>query len=226
MWTALKFTLPGWDELQAEHRRLANAASLLEGVGLALDSLSEGEAAAEQQIGAVSARLASLADYDSDLQPTCELVESAVLQLQEATHSLRRYLDHLEADPARLNEVEAGIEQVLDTARKYRVKAEQLPDLLSSAQTRLGELGATADPAVLEQGSQCRARTVACPRSQTQRRTRQGRQQTGDQRDLVHAATGTGRRRVRDRPDAAGRGQCTRPGTGRVHGRAARGYCA
>ena len=49
---ALKFTLPGWDELQAEHRRLANAASLLEGVGLALDSLSEGEAAAEQQIGA------------------------------------------------------------------------------------------------------------------------------------------------------------------------------
>ena len=150
---ALKFTLPGWDELQAEHRRLANAASLLEGVGLALDSLSEGEAAAEQQIGAVSARLASLADYDSDLQPTCELVESAVLQLQEATHSLRRYLDHLEADPARLNEVEAGIEQVLDTARKYRVKAEQLPDLLSSAQTRLGELGATADPAVLEQAA-------------------------------------------------------------------------
>ena len=150
---ALQFTLPGWDELQAEHRRLANAASLLEGVGLALDSLSEGEAAAEQQIGAVSARLASLADYDSDLQPTCEMVESAVLQLQEATHSLRRYLDHLEADPARLNEVEARIEQVLDTARKYRVKAEQLPGLLSSAQTRLGELGATADPAALEQAA-------------------------------------------------------------------------
>ncbi|GBL44676.1 DNA repair protein RecN [Sulfuriferula multivorans] len=150
---ALQFTLPGWDELQAEHRRLANAASLLEGAGLALDSLSEGEAAAEQQISAVSARLASLADYDSDLQPTCELVESAVLQLQEATHSLRRYLDHLEADPAHLNEVEARIEQVLDTARKYRVKAEQLPDLLSSAQTRLGELGATADPAALEQAA-------------------------------------------------------------------------
>ncbi len=150
---ALQFTLPGWDELQAEHRRLANAASLLEGVGLALDSLSEGEAAAEQQIGAVSARLASLADYDSDLQPTCEMVESAVLQLQEATHGLRRYLDHLEADPARLNEVEARIEQVLDTVRKYRVKAEQLPGLLSSAQTRLGELGATADPAALEQAA-------------------------------------------------------------------------
>ena len=149
----LQLTLPGWDELQAEHRRLANAASLMEGVGLALDSLSEGEAAAEQQISAVSARLASLADYDSDLQPTCELVESAVLQLQEATHSLRRYLDHLEADPARLNEVEARIEQVLDTARKYRVKAEQLPDLLINAQTRLGELGATADPAALEQAA-------------------------------------------------------------------------
>ncbi|HUW29918.1 MAG TPA: DNA repair protein RecN [Sulfuriferula sp.] len=150
---ALQFTPAGWDELQAEHRRLANAASLMEGVGLALDSLSEGEAAAEQQISAVSARLASLADYDGDLQPTCELVESAVLQLQEATHSLRRYLDHLEADPTRLNEVEARVEQVLDTARKYRVKAEQLPDLLSSAQSRLGELGATADPAALEQAA-------------------------------------------------------------------------
>ncbi|BBP03959.1 DNA repair protein RecN [Sulfuriferula plumbiphila] len=149
----LQFTQAGWDELQAEHRRLANAASLMEGVGLALDVLSEGETAAEQQISAVSARLASLADYDSDLQPARELVESAALQLQEATHSLRRYLDHLEADPARLNEVEARIEQVLDTARKYRVKAEQLPDLLASAQTRLSELGATADPAALEQAA-------------------------------------------------------------------------
>lgn len=150
---ALQFTLVGWDELQTEHRRLANAASLLEGVGLALDNLSEGEAAAEQEIGAVSARLASLAEYDSDLQPICELVESAVLQLQEATHSLRRYLDHLEADPARLKEVESRIELVLDTARKYRVKVEQLPELLSNAQTRLGELGATADPLVLEQAA-------------------------------------------------------------------------
>jgi DNA repair protein RecN (Recombination protein N) len=150
---ALEFTPVAWDELQAEHRRLANAASLVEGVGLALDSLSEGEAAAEQQIGAVGARLAGLAEYDSGLQPTCELVESAVLQLQEATHSLRRYLDHLEADPDRLREVESRIELVLDTARKHRVKVDQLPELLSNAHTRLGELGATADPLALEQAA-------------------------------------------------------------------------
>ena len=148
--TALQFTLADWDALQAEHGRLGNAASLIEGVAFALDALTENEAAAQHQINLVAARLAALAEFDPALQPTLELLESASVQLQEAAHTLRRYSDHLEADPARLVAVEQRIQQVLDCARKYRIKPDALLELLASTQARLDEMGANDDPAVLE----------------------------------------------------------------------------
>ena len=43
---ALGFRAEEWEELQAEHRRLAHAASLIEAVQSALETLSEGERSA------------------------------------------------------------------------------------------------------------------------------------------------------------------------------------
>lgn len=151
---ALQFSLPAWEALQVEHRRLAHAASLLEGVAFALETLAEGEAAATRQINAVIARLTHLATYDADLQPGCDLLESAAVQLQEASYTLRRYGDRLEADPARLNEVERQIEKVLDMARKYRVKPEELGEIFERVQTRLDELENLADPGALEKDTE------------------------------------------------------------------------
>ena len=148
--TALQFTLADWDALQAEHGRLGNAASLIEGMAFALDALTESEAAAQHQINLVAARLAHLAGFDPALQPARDLLESASVQLQEAAYTLRRYGDHLEADPARLVAVEQRIERVLDCARKYRIKPDALPELLASTQARLDEMGANGDPAALE----------------------------------------------------------------------------
>ena len=147
---ALQFDLGAWEALQNEHGRLANAVNLGDGVAFALNALSEGEATALEQIHAVTAKLAALVEYDSELQATSDLIESAAVQIQEASHNLRRYVDHLEADPARLLEVEQRIEQVLDMARKYRIKAEQLPELLAAAQLRLTELERCADFGKLE----------------------------------------------------------------------------
>lgn len=147
---ALQFDPAVWEELQNEHRRLANAVNLGDGVAFALNILSEGEATALEQMHAVTSKLAALTEYDSELQATSELVESAAVQLQEASHTLRRYADHLEADPARLLEVEQRIELVLDTARKYRIKVEQLPETLAAAQQRLNELDRCADLSQLE----------------------------------------------------------------------------
>lgn len=148
--SALHFDLDSWEDLQHEHRRLANALNLGEGVAYALNVLSEGEATTLAQIHGVTAKLAGLIDFDSELQATYDLIDSAAVQLQEASHTLRRYADHVEADPQRLLQVEQRIEQVLDTARKYRVKVEALPELLASSQQRLSELERSADLAKLE----------------------------------------------------------------------------
>jgi DNA repair protein RecN (Recombination protein N) len=146
---ALQFDLADWHALQDEHKRLANAVNLGAGIAFALDALTESESDTLSQINAVAIRLTSLLEYDAGLQTAYDLIESAGVQLQEASHDLRRYADQMEADPARLYEIEQRIEQVLDVARKYRVKVETLPELLADVQKRYAELVQSEDSAVL-----------------------------------------------------------------------------
>jgi DNA repair protein RecN (Recombination protein N) len=146
----LAFSREGWEALNQEHRRLAHAAGLIEGVQFALGVLAEGDGACESQVDTVASRLESLADYDPALNDVAQLVLSAQTELAEAVSALRRYADRTELEPGRLVMVERQIESVLGCARKMRVAPEALPELLLSAQQRLAELGETADMAVLE----------------------------------------------------------------------------
>ncbi|MDQ5879133.1 MAG: repair protein RecN [Pseudomonadota bacterium] len=146
----LVFTQEGWDLLNQEHRRLAHAAGLIEGVQMSLGVLAEGEGACESQVDAVATRLENLAEYDPALSEVAQLVQSAQTELAEAISALRRYADRAEMDPGRLKAVEQQIESVLACARKLRVTPDALPDLLARARVRLNELGESADIAALE----------------------------------------------------------------------------
>ncbi|MGH8671458.1 MAG: DNA repair protein RecN [Burkholderiales bacterium] len=141
--TALEITPSGWQELLAEHVRLAHAAALLEGAQYALQALSEGEAACCTQLDQVLARLTDLQSYDARLDEALDLLQPARIQLQEAAHSLRSYRDRLEIDPKRLEQVENRMTAIHACARKYRVAPEALPELLEKTAIRLYELGET-----------------------------------------------------------------------------------
>jgi len=146
----LGFSANEWDALNAEHKRLGHAASLVEGARFSLALLSEGDAACELQVDAVAARLDALADYDPDLAEVAALLQSAQAELAEAVSALRRYADRVELDPRRLGELERRIEAVLGCARKFRVSPEDLPAVLARWQERLAILGESADIAALE----------------------------------------------------------------------------
>ena len=147
----LAFSLEAWDALQLDHKRLAHAASLLEAVEYALETLSEGEAAALAAVNAVLSRLNAAAEYDPGLKETLDVLEPAQIQLQEAVYGLRHYRNRIELDPRRLQEVEQRLEAVHTAARKYRVTPQQLPELLADVTRRLHELGADNDPEALAQ---------------------------------------------------------------------------
>lgn len=148
---ALAFTPESWRELQDEHKRLAHAASLLEGASASHDALAEGESAMLAQAAALSARMRDLREYDAALDEIVALLESADVQLQEAAQALRRYRDRLDLDPERLQEIDARLDAVHRAARKYRVGADALPLLLADAQGRLAELGAVGSVDELRQ---------------------------------------------------------------------------
>ena len=142
---ALKFDSGAWQELAAEHARLAHAQSLIEGAQYAMDALSEGEGSSVTQLAAVSSRLERLLEYDANLKEVIDIVASAQAQAQEAVYMLRDYQLKLELDPQRLREVESRLDAVHACARKYRMDPEALPQALARAQARLEELGGSGD---------------------------------------------------------------------------------
>jgi DNA repair protein RecN (Recombination protein N) len=147
----LGFDIGRWAETTLEHKRLAHAASLQAGIEEVLAALSEGEWAAMWQVERMGARLRQLTDYDPRLKDILETVEGAQIQLQEAAQALRHYRDRIDVDPARLAEVEDRIRAVHETARKYRVQPEELPQLLAAWGARLVELETLQDVAALAQ---------------------------------------------------------------------------
>ncbi len=146
----LGFSLGEWDTLNVEHKRLAHAASLVEGAHFALGVLSEGDIACEAQVDTVLRRLDDLSAYDPALAEVAVLLQAVQAELGEAVSALRRYTDRVDIDPQRLGEVERRIEAVLACARKFRVNPEDLPSLLLRWQERLAALGESADIAALQ----------------------------------------------------------------------------
>ena len=129
-----------WDAVQAEHTRLAHAAGLIEGVQAALDTLSEADAACLPLLSGTLARLEALLGYDARLREAAELIRSGEAQVQEAVYALRHYADRVELDPQRLAAVEARMEAIHGSARKFRLAPQDLPERLRQMQARLGEL--------------------------------------------------------------------------------------
>ena len=141
----LRFTLEEWQQLNADHARLAHAQSLIEGAQYAMDALSEGDNSGVTLLSAVSSRLNHLLDYDARLKDIIDVIASAQAQAQEAVYMLRDYQDRLDIDPKRFKEIEQRLDAVHSTARKFRVSPDNIPDELTRAQARLAELGGSLD---------------------------------------------------------------------------------
>jgi DNA repair protein RecN (Recombination protein N) len=121
------------ESIEAEHARLANAGRLIETCQRTLDSLYENEASAYGTLSHAVGELSELAEIDSALAPTSELLNNALILIQEAVDDLRRYGDGLDSDPARLNWLDGRLAAVQRLARKYRVMPAELPRVLEQA---------------------------------------------------------------------------------------------
>lgn len=142
---------PGeWDEVGSEHKRLSHSANLIAGVQGALNALSEADDAMLPQLSAIVSKLRSLADYDTGLGDALASLEPAEIQLQEAVYSLSHYAQRLDLDPARLAQVEARLDALHSTARKFRLPPDTLHEEHAARRAQLAALDAAADLGALE----------------------------------------------------------------------------
>ena len=133
---------PGeYSELQAEAQRLANSGRLAEGVAAALDGLSDNDTGnVASMLASAERALQSLVEFDEELSPVVELLDTAGIQVAEASDSLRRYGDSIDMDPGRQDLVEQRLDSMQSIARKHRVEPGDLPDLRTRLSAELDEL--------------------------------------------------------------------------------------
>ena len=147
---------PGEDvELKQERDRLANAESLAEYVQGALTALDEGtpeSPAASDLVGQAAQAMMGLAKIDPEHAGLSERATGLEETLSELARSLRDYLEEIEFNPKRLEEVEERLDLIFSLTRKYggsidkviasgkeaRVQLENI----SQATERIGELEA------------------------------------------------------------------------------------
>jgi DNA repair protein RecN (Recombination protein N) len=145
---------PGEDEeLRKERDRLANAESLARNAQEALAVLEEGSPdtpAATDLVGQAAQALATLAKLDPAQNELANQGEILLDTMSEVIHSLRNYLEEIEFNPKRLDEVEERLDLVHSLKRKYGgsipaviasgAEARKQLETISNAAERIGEL--------------------------------------------------------------------------------------
>jgi len=114
---------PGEDEdLRKERDRLANAESLAQNAQEALAILDEGSPempAASDLVGQAAQALGALAKIDSAQTDLANQAEVLLDTMSEIVHNLRDYLEEIEFNPKRLDEVEERLDLIHSLKRKY-----------------------------------------------------------------------------------------------------------
>ena len=125
---------PGADAaLENERSVLKNVARLQDSANAAYGALYEDPQSAATQIRLALKKLDELCRIDSSLTGLAELLKPAEIAVAEASESLRHYLDRLEADPGRLEEVETRLELIDRLKRKYGPSLDDVLAFLAKA---------------------------------------------------------------------------------------------
>ncbi len=138
-----------WSDLEAEHKRLANLQALIDAARTALAAISQGDDSGGDTADALAGRalhaLQEVAEYDTRLGATIEVLQGAQAQLQDAAHTLGSYLHHADVEPQRLQALDERLSAWMGLARRYRRPPAELPALLAQWKDELRALDAAAD---------------------------------------------------------------------------------
>jgi len=113
-------------QLENERRVLRNVVRLQETAGAAYAALYEDPESVAAQLHTVVKRLEELGRIDESMREVVTALVPASIAVDEAAHALGHYVGKLEADPARLEEIETRLAALEKLRRKYGATLEEV----------------------------------------------------------------------------------------------------
>src|SRR5439155_15249006 len=100
---------------------------LQENANVAYAALYDAPVSVAAQMRVAVKRIEELCRIDASLQGLLETLKPAEIAVDEASGVIRDYLDRLEADPARLEQIETRLELIDRLKRKYGGSGDESP---------------------------------------------------------------------------------------------------
>jgi len=128
-------------QLEEEQKTLANAESILSTghqlINLASDS---DEANCVQQLNHCLQLLSEIQSESPSVRQANEMLNSALIQVEEASNEIRHYMDRVNVDPSRQQDVEERLSIIFEIARKHRINPDEICELHQSLSQELSSL--------------------------------------------------------------------------------------
>jgi DNA repair protein RecN (Recombination protein N) len=140
------------EELLADKNRLANAERLFASGSAAKEALGGGDVSAVDLLSTAARELSAICALDEAAKPICDLLETAVAAADEASSQLRAYLESIEFNPERLEQVQERLDLIRSLKRKY---GDSVEEILQHRTTVFGKLDS------LEHGEERQAKLEA-----------------------------------------------------------------
>jgi len=143
------------EDIQLEQERvvLRNVAKLQDNANAAYAALYEDQASVSTLLRAALRKVEELARIDGSLERVAETLRSAAIGVDDASDSIRDYLDKLEADPKRLDEIESRLALIERLKRKYGSKLEDVLAFLDDVRSKIEAIETASErKAKLERG--------------------------------------------------------------------------
>lgn len=115
-----------WETLSAEHARLAHAAALVQGTASAAHALKEDDQSVIDVLAEQISAITALIPHDARLNDALELLDAAMINVQEASHFLSAYAQRSDLSESMFAQLDQRMSDWMAQARKLRVAPEDL----------------------------------------------------------------------------------------------------
>lgn len=139
-----------WEELNAQHSRLANAQGLQDAALAAVAALDDEESSAARLIHRARAALQAQLHIEPVFAGPVEALAAALAQVEDSVYGLRQYARHAEQDPSGLEALDQRLSLWMSLARRYRRQPEELDELHAGWKTELAQIDLALDLGALQ----------------------------------------------------------------------------
>jgi DNA repair protein RecN (Recombination protein N) len=113
--------------LENDFKKLSNTQELIDNTEFAIHTLKTNDDTNALSLLQKSIKsLNNIAHFDDSVNDVIESLQSALIQVEDASSELEHYQTRIEADPEQLAHIEARYSSCMDLARKHQVKPEVL----------------------------------------------------------------------------------------------------